>query len=265
MARPLRIHSPGAFYHVLARGNERRKIFRDALDCEHFLDLLGEMSERFGMEVWAYVLMGNHYHLIVRPGERPLSGAMQWLGVAYSVWHNRRHRRSGHLYEGRFKAFAVEEEDYLERLICYIHRNPVRARLVKRLADYPWSSYAALGYARKCPDWLARDAVLRLYGGRGDRFRQAVESYSEEKRTLWADLRHGVFLGSESGFARLWRRAQPAAHREIPESRSAGPRESVEAGVARWSQELGISESERGKLLRPLRGRVRHDHAVPLA
>ncbi len=207
MERGLGIHVPGMFYHVLARGNERRKIFRNPADCERFGDLPGEMSGRFGVAVWAYVLMKNHYHLILRPDEARLSVATQWLGVAYNVWHKRRHNRSGHLCQDRFKAFAVEEADYLERLICYVHRNPLRAGPVKRLAKYPWRSYVAFGYGRKCPKWLARIEVLRFYGGRGDRLRRALQSYSDEDPHLWEDLRQVIFPGSESGLARLWRRA----------------------------------------------------------
>jgi REP element-mobilizing transposase RayT len=251
------MHIPGMFQHVLARGNERRPIFRDPGDCEHFVRLLGAMAERFRVEVWSYVLMGNHYHLIVRPWETSLSRAMHWLCVAHSVWHNRRHDRSGHLYQGRFKAFAVEEEEYLKRLICYIHRNPLRARMVKRVAEYPWSSYAALGYGGNCPEWLQREAVLSLYGGRGRDFRRAVQSYSDEDRSLWEDLRQGVFLGSETGMGRYWRRARPAAHREIPESRSVGPREDVAATAARWARGLGIAQNDLEALRRPIRGRIR--------
>ncbi len=101
MARPLRIDQADTFYHVLNRGNERRVIFRDEHDYEGLLDRLGRCSRRFGLRIFAYVLMGNHYHLLVKTGEANLSAAMQWLQVAYGSWHNRRHRRSGHLFQGR--------------------------------------------------------------------------------------------------------------------------------------------------------------------
>jgi len=93
MARPLRIDQEDTFYHVLNRGNERRAIFRDEHDYEGFLDRLGRCSQRFGLDIFAYVLMGNHYHLLVKTREANLSAAMQWLQVAYGSWHNRRHRR----------------------------------------------------------------------------------------------------------------------------------------------------------------------------
>src|SRR4030042_891859 len=146
MARPLRIDREDTFYHVLNRGNEQRAVFRDAQDCEGFLARLGRCSERFSLAVYAYVLMGNHYHLLVRTREANLSAAIQWLGVSYSTWHNARHRRSGHLFQGRFKSFLIAEDSYLYRLLLYIHRNPLRARLVERLADYPWSNYRDLAF-----------------------------------------------------------------------------------------------------------------------
>src|SRR5262245_7521982 len=102
MARPLRIERPGGRYHVTARGNERRAIYRDDRDRLRFLELLGEARERYGVRVHAYVLMDNHFHLLVETPEANLSRAMQWLNVSYSVWFNRRRDRSGHLFQGRF-------------------------------------------------------------------------------------------------------------------------------------------------------------------
>ena len=159
MARPLRIDQEDTFYHVLNRGNERRAVFRDVQDCEGFLSRLGRCSQRFSLAVYAYVLMGNHYHLLVRTREANLSAAIQWLGVSYSTWHNARHDRSGHLFQGRFKSFLITEDSYLHRLLLYIHRNPLRAGLVERLADYPWSSYRALAYSRGGPAWFDRRLV----------------------------------------------------------------------------------------------------------
>lgn len=119
-----------------------------------FLSRLGRCAERFSLGVYAYVLMGNHYHLLVRTCEANLSAAIQWLGVSYSTWHNARHRRNGHLFQGRFKSFLIAEDPYLYRLLLYIHRNLLRGRFVQRLADYPWSSYRALAYGRGGPAWF---------------------------------------------------------------------------------------------------------------
>lgn len=99
---------PNTFYHVLSRGNERREIFRDEKDYLKYLEILRKMVERFKIEVHAYVLMPNHYHLLIRTKQGILSKSIQWLRVSYSVWFNRRHKRSGHLFQGRFKSFVIE-------------------------------------------------------------------------------------------------------------------------------------------------------------
>ena len=107
MTRPLRLDSPDTFYHVLSRGNEKREIFHDEKDYLRFLEGMGKMVGRFKVKIHAYVLMNNHYHLLIRTQDANLSRAIQWMGVNYSVWFNRRHERSGHLFQGRFKSFLI--------------------------------------------------------------------------------------------------------------------------------------------------------------
>jgi REP element-mobilizing transposase RayT len=141
MGRAWRIEYEGALYHILSRGNEQKDIFYDDQDRLLFLKTIGEMSKRFEIDVFAYVLMGNHYHLLLKTNRANLSRSMQWLGVTYTRRFNLRHFRSGHLFQGRFKSIIVQNDAYLMRLSCYIHRNPLRAGIVKRLADYRWSSY----------------------------------------------------------------------------------------------------------------------------
>jgi len=257
MARPLRVEYPDTFYHVLSRGVEKRVIFDDRRDFEEFLEALGLMAERFGIGIWSYVLMGNHYHLVVRTREANLSKAMQWLGLVYSSHYNRRHDRSGHLFQGRFKSFVIEEEDYLEQLILYVHRNPLRADLVGRLADYPWSSYRCLAYGRKCLPWLARREVLALWGGDERRFRRAVQTYSEEENDLLENLRFGLFLGGDLGFQRLRNKMKEDVHPEKPQSRRLVRSETVEGAAERFRVALGLSESELGELRRPTRRQER--------
>ena len=123
IVRPLRIDYPDTFYHVLSRGNERKAIFRDEKDYLRFVDTLGRMVDRFKLEVHAYVLMKNHFHLLVRTREGSLSRAIQWLGVSYSVWFNRRHQRSGHLFQGRFKSFPAEEDEHFLGVCRYVERH----------------------------------------------------------------------------------------------------------------------------------------------
>ena len=129
MARAWRIEYEGALYHVLSRGNERRDIFLDDDDRTVFLTGLAEAEERFAVDVFAYVLMDNHYHLLLRTRRANLSKAMQWLGVSYTTRFNFKQSRSGHLFQGRFKSMLVENDAYLLQLSYYIHRNPLRGNL----------------------------------------------------------------------------------------------------------------------------------------
>jgi putative transposase len=121
MARPLRIERAGGWYHVTSRGNERRAIYRDDRDRVHCCELLAETVARFGVRLHAYVLMDNHYHLVIELTEANLSRAIQWLNVSHSVWFNRRWRRSGHLFQGRFKSVVVNPQEWALELSRYVH------------------------------------------------------------------------------------------------------------------------------------------------
>src|ERR1043165_1951802 len=126
MSRPLRIERAGGWDHLTARGNERRAVFRDDRDRAHFCELLGQMVSQCRVRLHAFVLMDNHYHLLVELSEPNLSRTGQWLNVSYSVWFNRRHRRSGHLFQGRFKSVLVDPTQWGVELSRYVHLNPVR-------------------------------------------------------------------------------------------------------------------------------------------
>ena len=108
MTRPVRVNVAGGWYHITNRGNNRGRIYGDRRDHEHFLELIQQMREMFRVKVYAYVLMGNHYHLLIKTPEGNASRAIQWLNVSYSVWFNRRHGCSGHVFQGRFKGILVE-------------------------------------------------------------------------------------------------------------------------------------------------------------
>ena len=128
MARPLRLLVPGAWYHLTARGHNREPIFADNGDRLHLLDLLAELPERFGVRLYAYVLMRNHFHLLAEPAGGKLSRAMQWLQGSYAIWFNRRHDRCGHFYQGRFKAILLDPAEHGAEVSRYLHLNPVRVR-----------------------------------------------------------------------------------------------------------------------------------------
>jgi putative transposase len=220
MARPIRLDYPDAFYHVLSRGNEKREIFRDDRDYLKFLDTLATMVERFKLEIHAYVLMKNHYHLLIRTKEANLSRAIQWLGVSYSVWFNRRHQRSGHLFQGRFKSFLIENEQYLTAMCHYIHGNPLRAGLTKRLSDYRWSSYQVYADKNHHLPWLTTDLVIGMHGGSRKRFVKEQQLYFQKDTDLLRDLRHGLYLGSEEFSEKCVERVRKEGHREKPQYRS---------------------------------------------
>ncbi len=200
MARQWRIEYPGALYHVLSRGNGRQDIFLSDQDRNAFLDLLEAVSERYGIDIYAYVLMDNHYHLLLKTQGANLSRAMQWFGTAYTRRFHGRNRTSGHLFQGRFKSILVENDAYLLRLSCYIHRNPLRAGTVTRLADYPWSSYRYYAYRKSPPAWLKTGMILDQLAAANPQaaYRRKVRQYSEEKASFWEDVKHGLAHGSEA-------------------------------------------------------------------
>ncbi|HJP17740.1 MAG TPA: transposase [Nitrospinota bacterium] len=199
MARQWRIEFEGAFYHILSRGNERKNIFKNSEDRILFLDTLGGMAERYDVEVYAYVLMSNHYHLVLKTNRANISQAMQWFGLTFTRKYNIKHHRSGHLFQGRFKAFLVENDEYLLHLSCYIHRNPLRARIVKRLIDYKWSSYPIYVYKKSHPKWLQTNAILSQLNVKNPQkaYKEIVQNYSKEEKKLWEEFRHGLILGSQ--------------------------------------------------------------------
>lgn len=164
---------PGGVYHVVVRGNERAAVFRDDADRERYLKRLAHYREKFGLRLLAFCLMGNHVHLAIRRGQFPLSRVMAGLQSSYTQWFNRRHRRVGHLFQGRYKAFLVQEDVYLLGLVRYIHENPVKARLVETARAYPWSSDRYYRRGRG-PEWLDLDDVLKMLGRRR---RAAVKAY----------------------------------------------------------------------------------------
>jgi REP element-mobilizing transposase RayT len=140
MGRIPRIHYAGAVYHAMARGVDGRDIFVDDCDRTAFINAMNHCVRDAGAVVLAYCLMGNHFHLAIKVGETPLSAIIQRLLTSYSMTFNRRHERTGHLFQARYKAILCVDDRYLTTLIHYIHLNPVRAGVVVRPQDWPWSS-----------------------------------------------------------------------------------------------------------------------------
>jgi REP-associated tyrosine transposase len=223
MARAWRIEYEGALYHVLSRGNERGNIVVDDQNRNMFLDTVGEMSRRFEVDICAYVLMDNHYHLLMRTRRANLSRSMQWLGATYTKRFNLRNSRSGHLFQGRFKNMIVQNDAYLLQLSYYIHRNPVRAGMVKRLPSYKWSSYRAYAYDDQTTKWLNAELIMSQFLNVADKhlaYREGAQKYSKQEQRVWEDLRHGIFLGTKRFVQKIKKRYLPdIPDGEIPHQR----------------------------------------------
>ncbi len=223
MARAWRIEYEGALYHVLSRGNDQRPIFIDNDDRLLFLDTLEQMSERFEIDIFAYVLMDNHYHFMFRTNRANLSKSMQWFGATYTKRFNVKHNRSGHLFQGRFKNMLVENDAYLLQLSYYIHRNPLRAKIVRRLASYRWSSYRFYAYGNRIPKWLNTDLILSQFVNVEDpyrAYRQNAQKYAKEEHRIWENLRHGIFLGTKKFTEKIKKQyLSGAPHQEIPQQK----------------------------------------------
>ncbi len=262
MARPVRMDFPNTFYHILSRGNERRDIFREPRDYEKFTETIGRMVERFSLEVHAYVLMANHYHLLIRTRDANMSRAIQWLGLTYSVWFNRCHARSGHLFQGRFKSFLVENDKYFSAMCLYVHANPLRAGVVEGLSDYPWSSFPAYARARAKKPWLTTELVLGRYGGSRQKFVNAQSAYVGKKRTVLDELKYGLFLGSKR-FVEKWKlKLETERDREKPQVRKALKGQGISVALGHVFALLGIEDPS--SLLKPLRGETRPDRDLAI-
>ena len=265
MARALRIERAGGWYHVTVRGNERRAIFRDDRDRRHFCDLMAEAVQMFGWRLHAYVLMDNHFHLLVQTPEPNLGRGMHWLNVSYSVWFNRRHERSGHLFQGRYKAIIVEPSAWGLALSRYIHLNPVRmGRLgmdkrarqrhragvgsapeaaqvkarIRVLRGWQWSSYRAYVGLAKPPDWLRRELLFE--GGQpgkgprpAERYRRFVESALRQglMESPWEKLTAQTALGG-ARFVQEIQRLLKGNAREQTGARQLGRRPKIAAIIA---------------------------------
>lgn len=201
MARPLRIEYPGAFYHVMHRGNAGADIFGSDRDREKFLEYICKAVERYEIKIHTYCLMTNHYHLLTETPHPNLSQAIKWINVSYAAYFNRKRRRCGHLFQGRFKAVLIDADEYLKHLSRYIHLNPVRARMVDLCRDYPWSSYPVFGGYANATDWLDTRWLLSLFGENQakakNRYRDFVESAQNEKiENPSRDIVGGFILGN---------------------------------------------------------------------
>jgi len=235
MARPLRIEFPGATYHVTGRGNRQAAIFDNDDDRRLFLEVLGHSLDRADASVLAYCLMGNHYHLVVQTRRANLSALMRQVGGIYTQRVNHRHGRSGHVFQGRFKAILVDRDAYLLEVCRYVELNPVRARLIDDPADWRWSSLRAHLGLVDAPTWLDIDNVYGVLLGHSSatphELRRARRLYakllaSAPDLSLWTTgLRQQVYLGDEAFVQRMQAMAQPSRlqSRDVPQAQRHAP------------------------------------------
>jgi putative transposase len=200
MARPLRLEYPGALYHVTSRGNGKQRIFRNDKDRRYFLDLLVHLAQRFHFVLHAYCLMDTHYHLLVETPEGNLSKGMRQLNGVYTQKFNWKHKTTGHVFQGRYKAILVDKESYLLELARYVVLNPVRAHMVESPEDWPWSSYrATAGLVDPLP-CLTTDWLLGQFSSRKKKAFELYALFVHEgitRESPWRDLKGQIFLGDQ--------------------------------------------------------------------
>jgi len=184
MARKPRIEYEGAFYHVITRGNQKQKIFKDPGDYRKFLDILTSYKQRYHFHLYAYILMSNHVHLLIETKDIPLSKILQGVNQRYTMHHNRRYKTVGHLFQGRYKAILCDRDRYLLALVKYIHYNPIRARVIEQLDKYPWSSYPAYIAKGLKSDAVDTDQVLRMFSENKGRAHRQFEAFMNDGATV---------------------------------------------------------------------------------
>ncbi|HET6419539.1 MAG TPA: transposase [Geobacteraceae bacterium] len=226
MGRPLRIEYPGAFYHITARGNEQKDVFKSQRDREKFLEYLESSTTRYGATIHVYCLMSNHYHLFVETPGGNLSQIMRHINGAYTNYFNAKRKRSGHLFQGRYKAILVEADAYAAELSRYIHLNPVRVGIVSKPEEFQWSSYQS--YIGMCPPrgWLKTNFILGYFGKdpkkAGNKYKSFVndslgrECASPQERSITAAI-----LGSAEFIAEIEGKylREKGTDRNLPELR----------------------------------------------
>jgi putative transposase len=202
MARPLRMEVPDGIYHAWNRGVNRSDIVFDDGDRQLFVDLLQEVIRRFGWIIHEFVLMTNHFHLILSTPDPTLSRGMKWLEQKFAEHINRRYQRVGPLYQGRFKAQLVESGSYLHTLLRYVALNPVRAGMVERPEEYRWSSYRWLAAFDEAPEWFQPGAILESFGPdlatQQRELRTFVEAGAGITRPPWKAGIGQIFIGSQA-------------------------------------------------------------------
>ncbi len=207
MARPLRIEYEGAFYHITARGNEKRDIFREEKDYQKFLQIVKNNLRRFEVKLYSFALMKNHYHLLLETKKANLKNFMHNLNTSYTVYFNRKYERVGHLFQGRYKSIICDKEIYLLELIRYINLNPVRAEIVKEPGEYLYSSYNSL-FDDRSSSLIEKDEIQNLFSPDEKKAKELLKGFIQEgidikREEVFRDMKVQTVLGDEVFFQKV--------------------------------------------------------------
>jgi REP element-mobilizing transposase RayT len=248
MPRPKRIHYEGAVYHVTNRGNERRKIVTNDEDRWMFIRLLGEMIDENKIICHAWVLMDNHYHLLLEVPGANLSLAMKHLNALYTQKFNKKHHRVGHLFQGRFKAIVVEKESFLQELCRYVVLNPVRAHMVKHPKEWKWSSYRATAGMEKAEPWLEVDWILGQFGKvrkiAQAAYKRFVEDGLGKKNSPWDELSSRIYLGSDKFLNHVHEVGKQHQHLDVPKYQKSVVKHDPDKVIGYVAKSYGVKPEE---------------------
>jgi putative transposase len=232
MSRPLRIQFPGAVYHVMNRGAARQLTFVNDEDYEALLNTLAQAHQVWGIEVFSYALMKNHYHLCLRTPNGNLSRVMRHVDGLYTQRFNRSHNRDGALFRGRYKAILVDADEYLAQVVRYIHLNPIETGVVKQPEEYRWSSHRQYLQAKAAPEWLNTEEILEYVGGKKT-FHEFVLSGNEEALEKFYKAKHQSPVLGSAEFVEKVRRPEVKLDKEIPRYQRRGVQASAEQVINR--------------------------------
>ena len=217
MTRPLRIIYPGAIYHITVRGNRKQDIFLDNTDRKIFLQTLTSVIKSYHWICHAYCLMNNHYHLIIETPETNLSSGMRDLNGIYTQRFNKRHNTTGHVFQGRFKAFVVEKESYLLEVSRYVVLNPVRSGLVMSPEKWPWSNFCFTSGLKKSPPWLTINWTLDYFSSQLSKAYKMYRTFvmeGLEREMPKMRKEDGIVLGSPQFVHEVWRIAKKSSEKK---------------------------------------------------
>jgi REP element-mobilizing transposase RayT len=251
MVRPLRIEYENASYHITVRGNERRTIFRDDYDRDIFLEIIQAAYNRFNFIIHAFVLMDNHFHLLMETPDANLSASMHHINGVYTQAFNRRYNRAGHLFQGRYKSIVVDCNEYYLELIRYIHLNPWHARMERRLGAFKYSGHSAImskKWADRWKGWYDIGSILKEFGRREKeairRYREFVEAGKGMKNPLEKTI-GGYALGGKEFADWLWEEfIEGREDKEITMPSEMRPRIEISALVSAVGSEYDLTEAD---------------------